>query len=88
MSHKQKYLVRIWRENLGKQDGDNESILEICFFVVAAEYEKRLNGLKEASGLGPHVEVVFKMSTSLTKTLPKSTEVGSRVLYWVQTVNI
>lgn len=88
MSRKQKYLVRIWRENLGKQDGDNESILEICFFVVAAECEKRLNGLKEAYGLGPYVEVIFKMFTSLIKTLPKSTEVGSRFLYWVQTVNI
>lgn len=88
MSLKQKYLVRIWRENLGKQDGDNESMLEICFLVVAAECEKRLDGLKEASGLGPRVEVIFKMSTSLTKTLLKSTEVGSRVLCWVQTVNI
>lgn len=56
--------------------------------VVAAECEKRLNGLKEASGLGPRVEVVFKMSTSLTKTLLKSTEVGSRVLCWIQPVNI
>ena len=55
MSLKQKYLVRIWRENLGKQDGDNESMLEICFLVVAAECEKRLDGLKEASGLGPRV---------------------------------
>ena len=41
MSLKQKYLVRIWREDLGKQDGDNESILEVCCFVVVAADVRR-----------------------------------------------
>ena len=30
MSLKQKYLVRIWRENLEKKVGDNERILKSC----------------------------------------------------------
>lgn len=31
MNLKRKHLVRIWRENLEKQVGDNEGILEIYF---------------------------------------------------------
>lgn len=41
MSRKQKYLVGIWRENLKKQIGDNERILEIYFSVFAAVCDSR-----------------------------------------------
>lgn len=41
MRLKQKYLVRLWRDNLEKRIGDNKRILEIYFSVAAAVFDSR-----------------------------------------------